>query len=85
MTQNDFARISESMHNDMMAAGAGIMDYYTLAKMVAGIALIELSQRGADDTKIMEAIDMMTDSLRTDMRSAWADIKTKCIVQPNAN
>lgn len=83
MTQNDFARISESMHNDMMAAGAGIMDYYTLAKMVAVTALIELSQRGADDTKIMEAIDMMTDSMRTNLRSDWADIKTICLIQTN--
>lgn len=85
MKEEEFARISERMHDEMFKAGAGTMDYYNLIKMQASIILIELYSRGADDEKISEVIDMMTDDLRTDLRNAWTEIKKQCIINHESN
>ena len=85
MKEEEFARIAERMHDEMFKAGADTMDYYNLIKMQASIILVELYSRGADDEKISEAIDMMTDSMRTDLHNAWADIKNQCIINHESN
>lgn len=83
MTIEEFRRIGKILHEEMEKVDADVMDYYRISKLVSGIAMLKLLDLGADDAAVMEGIDTFTESLRTDLRSAWPEMKKKCIVIPN--
>ena len=83
MTRKDFEKISMNLFNELEAVHADALDYYCALKMVTSLYLFKLHDLGADDGKIMEAIDFTAEQLKSDMREAWPQIKNNAIVMTN--
>lgn len=83
MTREEFQRIGGLIADEMAKVDADMMDYYRIAKLVSSLTMLKLMSMGADDDDVMECLNQFTESLRIDLRGAWPEIKSKCIITPN--